>query len=422
MKYPELIDALASNNHPPLFESIMFVWLRLVGYNEILLRLVPLVFSSTAAVLIFWLVQKYSGKAAGLLASLLFTFSNQHIYFSHEIRSYPLLACLTVLTIYVFLEFMKQPTRKRGLLVGVTYAILLYTHYFGAFIIAAQGLFLLLHFRKKTFGHYILGLVLTAALYSWQLYRVLTRLVGKAQTGHWLAVPSEDQLFNLLKKFTNSPSTTIFFLAFVLIAAIRWKKENSLTRLSLLLFPGVYILMWLISQQLTIFHDRYVSFTIIAMFILVTMGIRAIRASVAKVGLGLAACLLMLLTLNLKPNHGQPYPEILETVAKYKTAETVLISTPSSSVMQLPYHYNLEYFKDYKHVEDSMLKDGFHFTNSSALNDLRRMGLEKKRFIAICREPQGSGLKASLNEAEVDVVFFQVFEQYSVLVADPITK
>lgn len=422
MEYHELIDALARNNHPPLFESIMFLWLRLVGYNEILLRLVPLMFSCLAATLVFGLVQKHTSKASGLLASLLFTFSNQHIYFSHEIRSYPLLACLTVITIYVFLEFVKQPSRKRGLVVGATYAILLYTHYFGAFIIGAQVLFLLLHFRKKVFLQYVLGLLLMAALYSWQIYRVFSRLVGKAQTGHWLPIPSENELFNLLKKFTNSPSTTIFFLLLVVAAAVRWKKEGPLTRLSLLLFPGVYLLMWLISQELTIFHDRYVSFTIIALFILVTIGIRSIKSSLGKVFLGLAACTLMVLTIELKPNHGQPYAKMLETVADYKTDETVLISTPSSSVMQLPYYYNLEYFKDYKHVKELMLNEGFHFTNSSALPDLRRIGLEKKRFIAICREPQGSKLKASLNQAKVDVVFFQVFEQYSVLVADPLDE
>jgi hypothetical protein len=91
---------------------------------------------------------------------LLFTFTNFHLFFAHEARVYSLFGLLTVCAIYVFIQFIEnKENRKCFWLLILLNALLFYTHYFGFFVFAIQGLSIIVisDLRKRFFWKFVLS-------------------------------------------------------------------------------------------------------------------------------------------------------------------------------------------------------------------------------------------------------------------------
>jgi mannosyltransferase len=89
----DIVTHLMTGNNPPLWELLLHYWTRLFGIGPIAVRFLPLVFSALTAVAIFRLGSTFWHWHVGLLAALLFTFSDYHVHFAHEARGYALFAC-----------------------------------------------------------------------------------------------------------------------------------------------------------------------------------------------------------------------------------------------------------------------------------------------------------------------------------------
>ncbi|MCB0736266.1 MAG: glycosyltransferase family 39 protein [Bacteroidetes bacterium] len=399
--YPELIQLLANNNHPPLFESLMWLWLRIGGYDVVWLRIIPLVFSSLTACAIFYWLKRASGSShLALVAALLFTFSNQFIYFSHEIRSYPLFSFLTVLVILLFENLLNSASRKNILWLGVVNAILLYTHYFGAFVVVVQVLYVL-GWKRSHFKWLVISGLISIVIYLPQVYMTLNRVVAKVESGHWLAEPGIGNLFNLLKKFTNSPVISIILLLIVIVGLIMgWKSASTRMkqsiRIQLLLFPGVYLAMFFASSQFPMFHDRYVSYSVVFLFTLVASAIAVIPHKKVKILLGMLTLLPMLISTNLKPEHGMAYAQVIEEIEPYRTPNSIIISAPIATYIQLGYYLNFEHFKDYKNTLKLFEQDGVIFQQKPTIQTINPYIKKANRVILLLNEHDVEPLKPSI--------------------------
>jgi mannosyltransferase len=149
----ELTRWTADDIQPPLYYYVEAAWTRLQGRGEWALRF-PSVVAGVLIVPALWALARRlfgrgrDGHFASLAAAALATISPLYVYFSQEARMYAQLTLLGVLAGYALLRAMAaQQTRSEiiwwaGFVLGS--AAMLYTHYFGVFLLMAYGLWFLL--------------------------------------------------------------------------------------------------------------------------------------------------------------------------------------------------------------------------------------------------------------------------------------
>jgi hypothetical protein len=153
----EMLQRAARDNSPPLYYILLQGWAELFGTSATALRALSVLFGSLTVVGAYLFGAEafaipttvaesaYSscrGRAVGLLAAALVALSAFQIRYSWELRMYALAAALTVFSSWALLRALRSPARlRRWLLYGVLALLLAYTHYYGLFTLAAQGLF-----------------------------------------------------------------------------------------------------------------------------------------------------------------------------------------------------------------------------------------------------------------------------------------
>ncbi|MFC1682630.1 glycosyltransferase family 39 protein [Candidatus Zixiibacteriota bacterium] len=127
---------------PTLYHILLHFWLYL-GQGDVWIRLLSVLFGVIGLWLIYLLGKSLLDARHGLLCAFLVAISPFHIWYSQEARMYSLLTLLSVASMVFFVKFLKED--KRGMVYGwvLTTGLAVYTHYYAAFAIVAQFLFLI---------------------------------------------------------------------------------------------------------------------------------------------------------------------------------------------------------------------------------------------------------------------------------------
>jgi uncharacterized membrane protein len=72
------------------------------------------------------------------MAAVLLGTASFFVYYAREARMYMLLVALSALSVWSYLLWLRRPTKRRAALYALALALLMYTHYSGALVIAAQ--------------------------------------------------------------------------------------------------------------------------------------------------------------------------------------------------------------------------------------------------------------------------------------------
>jgi hypothetical protein len=88
-------------------------------------------------------------RAAGLVAAALATVSPFMIWYSQEARSYMLFTVLCGLSFLFFAKSLREPTRRNLVWWGIASSAAVLTHFFAGFLVAPEGLWLILRFRSR---------------------------------------------------------------------------------------------------------------------------------------------------------------------------------------------------------------------------------------------------------------------------------
>ncbi len=126
--------------NPPGYFLFMHYWIMMFGISEFSLRMPSLIFGVLSVVLVFFLARAWFDKKTGIIASLLFSISMLGVEYSQEARTYSLFAFLVLASFYYFTLMLKKHSILRFVLYIISSALLLYTHYFGAYVLLIQNL------------------------------------------------------------------------------------------------------------------------------------------------------------------------------------------------------------------------------------------------------------------------------------------
>jgi uncharacterized membrane protein len=163
-----------SDPTPPLYYAVLHFTMRFLGNTPALMRIPSVVFGMLILPPVYWCMRQSSfRKEDSLYAVLLVAVSSMLVYYSQELRAYSMLAFLGVLSVYLLLRCLKEPTLANNLFYAVTIFIMSCTHHYGLFLIAAQIFCIILYRRWKT----LLVSLLTSALIALPLF--LRILQGK---------------------------------------------------------------------------------------------------------------------------------------------------------------------------------------------------------------------------------------------------
>ena len=126
----------------PLWHSFFWTWRQFVGDTEFAGRYQGLLWSMLTASLLFRLGRRYYGGAwAGVLMAACVAVNSHFFTYAFEIRPYPIVLLSATFSMWRLLRWMEQPTRWRALFYGLSLALMAYIHYFMAFLVVVQLLY-----------------------------------------------------------------------------------------------------------------------------------------------------------------------------------------------------------------------------------------------------------------------------------------
>ena len=334
----ELTRWTADDIQPPLYYYVVAAWTHLAGRSEWALRL-PSAFCGTLTVPLMWAValrlfgRGRSGRMAALAAGLLAALSPLYVYYAQEARMYTQLTLLGLLAGYALFRATMDERRwtighrRSGgeqssstvnrqssvawwLLFVFASVALLYTHYFGVFLILAYGVCFMVGWLvsvargKPHFGvlaAFVLCCLSILLLYLPWLPAMLSRYA--VDRSYWQgALKIDEALRHVAISFTTgAPETMLeadavrllpwFGIALVSAAiALLWPARTAAERgirrralgilLIVLVLPVVAVL--LLASRTPKFNARYMMLVSPAYLLILAGGIGALVGSAEK--------------------------------------------------------------------------------------------------------------------------------------------
>jgi mannosyltransferase len=159
----QAMDAVGfSESAPPLYYAIAWLWTQVTGTGEVGLRSVSALAGIATVPVAFLLGAELSSRRAGIMAAALVAVNPMLVWYSQEARGYALFVLLSAVSLLYFVRALDHGRRRDSVGWGIASALALATHYFAAFPIAAEALWLLRRRGRETGGAFP-GLWITAA-------------------------------------------------------------------------------------------------------------------------------------------------------------------------------------------------------------------------------------------------------------------
>ncbi len=433
MDLPSIFTMLKTENNPALHFIVLHFWIKLFGISAFSVRFLSVVFSALTAVVVFLIGNKFFSKQIGIIAALIFTLSLFHVYFSHEARVYPLFIFLTTLSLYYFLSIVSHASAwKPYIALFMVNLLLIYAHYFGFFVLAAEflSIFFIGNFRqiwKKMLGVFIL----LAVSYSPNIIIFLQRFTVSVQHGTWVRKPEVSELYGNLNRFLNSRTVMFIFILIGICYFILLLRKQKLTstvaiffnnpyaRVLVVWFVFPYLAMFLLSFWAPMFLDRYIIYISIPFYLLIAVFIGTFTE---HRNIRLASTMILLLAMafyvRLAPDNNRRVDDVVKLVneLKAKDTNTLVIISPEYSYLEYVYHYKIDYFKDYKNTLSLLHSD--HIYPASNLSSFDKSTLSANKVVYLdCGTDFAIGKNPILDELKTSHILVKsvpIFEIYSV--------
>lgn len=297
LKLSELFNYLrCCDQHPPLFFFLERIMFTIFGHTDFVARLLS-VFAGTLGVwTMFLLGKEISSTKLGLTAAGLTAINYFTIQYSQEARNYILAFLFSTLSFLYFIRLIKQLNTKQILLYSFFTLCLLYTHYYGLLVFAAQGVMGIITWysasenKAKIFKSLALAFTLTGILFLPWLPFILAMSGIKS---FWLTRPDSSFANNyFFEYFGTNALLTPFLVLFLLVFFLRIIKEQDSFHTSGIHYAFVLLAVWIGFTYLVpyirsvivvpMLHSRYTIVTLPAIILLLSLGITSIPSVIAR--------------------------------------------------------------------------------------------------------------------------------------------
>ena len=158
LPYVDMLKTTAADFHPPGYYTVVELVYKFLPPTEIATRSISIIFYLLTLFMVFKLASFVRGKLFGLLTTVVVAANPIFFTYAFEARNYTMFAFAATGSVYFLLELSKKFAWQRiiGFILFSTLGI--YTHYYMFFVLAGQGIYILLYDRKilfKMIGTYI---------------------------------------------------------------------------------------------------------------------------------------------------------------------------------------------------------------------------------------------------------------------------
>jgi mannosyltransferase len=127
---------------PPLYYLLAWGWRHPFGTSEWGLRSLSALAGVASVPVVFAAARHFAGTRAALIAAALVACNPMLVWYSQEARAYSLLVLMAAVGLLLFARARERPTAGRLAAWAAVGVLTLLTHYFGVFLVAAEGLLL----------------------------------------------------------------------------------------------------------------------------------------------------------------------------------------------------------------------------------------------------------------------------------------
>ena len=304
-EFSEMISRISEDVHPPLYYIILNAWTDVTGTSVLMLRLFSLVFGLLTIGATYLLAREiFQKKMIACLATIFLFFGSFQIQYNIEARMYTLATFFLIFSSFLLLRALK----KKKMLWWVGYAVIsaaaIYTHYYTAFGIIAQFLFVLYWIAKDEGLHlpsWLHNPATKAAFLSYLLVTILflpwfptfLRQLNQVQENFWIpamniwSIPST--LFAMLSgagatdpsKFGYILIATVIGVIVATFFVLKTYPGKEKWILPILAFTPFFF-SFLLSLKTSIYLDRYFILFLPPLFLILTAAIFTIRISIIR--------------------------------------------------------------------------------------------------------------------------------------------
>ncbi|MCK4836499.1 MAG: glycosyltransferase family 39 protein, partial [Candidatus Aminicenantes bacterium] len=302
--------------HPPLFLVVLHFWIKIFGFNEFSPRFFIALTGIISVFPVYFLGKELINKNTGIIAGFLLSVNYYHLYYSQEVRPYMLLFLFSTLSYLFFIRNLKRIGKSDRVFYVLSTVLLLYTHFFGLFVLISQLIYLGLHliFQRKIsrlpiIKDYLLSGFFMVLLYSPMIYFVL-KMIEKKE--HWIKSAPGSAIFpGIFAGFFGHETVLVALFAALLIillfTCVKAQRGSPITdsKPDSLLFSVPVLFAWIFFSlfipyfrsimSVPMFSFKHAICVLAAVIILIAMALERIRPATFK-GLIIASILILSLT------------------------------------------------------------------------------------------------------------------------------
>lgn len=278
----EALEAHSEIDHTaqPVYFALLYCWSQVAGESDVAVRALSVALGLLSIVAVYGFGKTLFGERAGLFAAFFMSASLVQVYYSQAIRMYALVTLLAICSTWAMALALERAQKRWWACNVVLNGLLVGTHLFGAFLLAAQGIYLLACRFRPVQRWLAWGVANLAALIPvglWVVAHNPARAMARAESV--FAVPTLRDLINTFLVFVGGRTTNWTeapylpggialdrLLAVVLAALITWwgfrvirsarvKCENEGSTGALR--HGVLLALWLGLPPVALFAASY---------------------------------------------------------------------------------------------------------------------------------------------------------------------
>jgi len=276
--------------HPPFYQSLLWSWYQIFGFNEYAGRVLSALAGTISIYAIYALARDMFNKEVGIYSAFITATNYFIILYSQEVRSNIFMFLFSILSYLYFIKLIKE-YNKINFFLYITFSLLLmYTHYFGFFLVATQ-VFVFIYYliidkerrvelSKLAFGS---GFIILIALIP-LLHRILEHI---GTSNYWMSAPTWLFFIDYMKAYVLSPFLQKIFFVLLIISLISLFIKNEYKKSIITLIIWVifgYLLPYIKSiTGFSILIERSTIIVIPPLIILISYGIFLFRPYILKI-------------------------------------------------------------------------------------------------------------------------------------------
>jgi mannosyltransferase len=345
-----IIREVAIDVHPPFYYLWVWLWMTVSGSeNLFVLRLSSVIPAVLAVAVCYRLaVEWFRSRWVALAAAAYLATSGFFVYYTRDLRMYPLTVFLVTLS-WCFFTRLVQGKLRNVISYAIVVALMAYTYYYTAFIVFIQIVVALLFYRQRVkalFQAYCAALVL---FLPWipAFFGQLT--IAKAQSGSTTngpiigkflgTVPTNiDTITEFINTYTGKqPAFVMLLIALAIVVGFRTTVSRQSRRWLIAVILWVLltsILFFGLNLIIPIYGLRYLLFIVPALALLVGISINIVPESVGRVAV------IAILIIAGVFGHPQAFPapsiphqEMLRTIAeRYRPGDRIWYNPPEGAL------------------------------------------------------------------------------------------